>query len=591
MLKLIDQTLFAQIGKRLAALYGSEQAPQLQRRLYHMIGRYGVGAEQQPCAEQPAAEPQPQPHWDESDAYLITYADMVQESGQRPLRALRDFCNAHLKGAVSTVHILPFCPWSSDDGFSVIDYRAVDPAYGKWEDVRALGKHFSLMFDLVLNHCSSQSQWFRDFLTGIDPARNYFLPVDPKTDLSAVTRPRTSPLLTRTVTREGEAWVWTTFSADQVDLNWRCPDLLFEFIDILFAYIAHGARTIRLDAIAFLWKEPGSSCLHLPQTHELVKLLRDICALVAPQVLLLTETNVPHEENISYFGSGDEAHIVYNFSLPPLLLHALLTENTKYLQRWASQLQYPQQGCTYLNFTASHDGIGVRPAQGLLPQREFDKLIQQVQERGGKVSARTLPDGSQAPYELNITYASALTTAGEPEDLSIARFLCSQAVALAFKGIPAVYFHSLLGTPSCEKTFASTGRARSLNRRKYQAAEIAAILESPDSPQAKIFQRYTQLLRRRAHYPAFHPDGAQRVYESTHQMFILERTSPDGAQSVLCVFNFSAEEVVVKNPQHTELLRKAKGFYDIVSGKTYSSGVRGITLQPFQALWLLPRDE
>lgn len=580
MIKYIDQTLFQRIGGRLELLYGAGQREQLLRRLYHMVGRYGVGS---------GYQSRPQSHWDERDAVLITYADMVQDTERNPLQALRDVCFSHLKGAVSTVHILPFTTWSSDDGFSVIDYRVVEPSYGTWEDVRALGRKFRLMFDLVLNHCSSQSPWFRDFLTGIDPARDYFLPTDPTTDLSAVVRPRTSPLLTKTVTREGDAWVWTTFSADQVDLNWKSPDLLFEFLDILFNYIAQGARVIRLDAVAFLWKEPGTSCLHLPQTHEVVKLLRDVCELVAQQTTLITETNVPHAENISYFGEGDEAHMVYNFSLPPLLLHALLAENTKYLYRWASELAAPPAGCTYLNFTASHDGIGVRPAQGLLPQKEFDRLIEAVQERGGKVSARTLPDGSQAPYELNITYASALTAPNEPEDLSIARFLCSQAVALAMKGVPAVYFHSLFGTPNAHHEFAKTGHNRSLNRSKYNAADLQALLDNPEHPQAKVFHRYQHLLRRRAHHPAFHPDGAQKIHETPHNLFFIERTSPDGEQTVLCLFNFSAEEVIVKNPKSTDVLRKARGFYDIISGKTYSSGSRGITLQPFQPLWLIPR--
>lgn len=582
MIKHIDQRLFHRIGSRLERLYGAAQRQPLLRRLYHMAGRYGVSSQFQE---------HPQPRWDERDAVLITYADMVSAPGRRPLQSLRTFCSAHLKGAVSTVHILPFTPSSSDEGFSVIDYRVVEPAYGNWADVQALGKKFHLMFDLVLNHCSSQSPWFRDFLIGIDPARNYFLPTDPATDLSAVVRPRTSPLLTRTVTREGEAWVWTTFSSDQIDLNWKNPDLLFEFLDILLYYISQGAQILRLDAVAFLWKEPGTDCLHLPQTHELVKLLRDVCELLAPQTSLLTETNVPHLENVSYFGQGEEAHMVYNFSLPPLLLHALLTENTKYLCRWASTLSEPPKGCTYLNFTASHDGIGVRPAQDLLPQKEFDRLIEAVLERGGKVSSRTLPGGDTAPYELNITYAAALTTAGEPEDLSIARFLCSQAVALALKGIPAVYFNSLLGAPNADALFAKTGQPRSLNRGKHTEAQIKAMLANPESATAKTFQRYQHLLRRRAHHSAFHPDGAQIIHETPHNLFFVERISPDKEQTVFCLFNFSAEEVVVKNPKNTDTLRRARGFYDIISGKTYSSGSRGITLQPFQALWLIPRDE
>ncbi|MGE9296820.1 MAG: alpha-amylase family glycosyl hydrolase, partial [Puniceicoccales bacterium] len=308
MIKYVDQQILARIKKRLRYLYG-DQADQLTERLYYMVGRYGVGT-------QPPIKPENP--WTENDVFLITYADMVQQEGEAPLATFRRFATEHLKGAINTVHILPFYPWSSDDGFSVIDYREVKSDYGNWRDVERLGDDFKLMFDLVLNHCSSQSAWFRDFLVGIAPGDEYFLEMDPATDVSAVVRPRTSPLLTKTITRDGDAWVWTTFSADQVDLNWQNPDLLFEFLDILLLYISHGATTVRLDAVAFLWKELGTDCLHLPQTHEMVKLLRDVCELVAPHVLIITETNVPHAENVSYFGNNDEAHMVYNFSLPPL---------------------------------------------------------------------------------------------------------------------------------------------------------------------------------------------------------------------------------------------------------------------------------
>lgn len=128
------------------------------------------------------------------------------------------------------------------------------------------------MFDLVLNHCSARSSWFKDFIAGIEPARHYFLNMDPKQDYSEVVRPRTSPLLTKTRTIDGEANVWTTFSADQVDLNWCNPEVLFEFIDILMFYISKGMRIVRMDAVAFVWKELGTNCIHLPETHEIVKL-------------------------------------------------------------------------------------------------------------------------------------------------------------------------------------------------------------------------------------------------------------------------------------------------------------------------------
>lgn len=576
MFKHISQTKLRSIRKRLRRLYG-DQAERLEERFISMIGRYGVGAEQASKNTK---------HWDQHDVLLITYGDMVQKEEERPLVTLNRFCSENLKGAVKVVHILPFNPWSSDDGFSVIDYREVGDDFGEWGDIEDLGKNFDTMYDLVLNHCSRRSSWFKDFLLGIAPGRHYFLEMDPETDLSQVVRPRTSPLLTKATTREGDTFVWTTFSEDQVDLNWQNPDLLFEFLDILFLYISKGVRIIRLDAVAFIWKNLGTDCIHQPETHEIVKLLRDVCEVVAPHLIILTETNVPHEENISYFGRNDEAHMVYNFSLPPLLLHGLLTNNSSYLTQWASNLVYPGKQCTYLNFTASHDGVGVRPLQGLLPDDEFGKLISEVEAKGGHVSKKANPDGSESPYELNITYASALSVPDD-EALGLQRFFCSQAVALAFKGVPALYFHSLMATENHYQGFKDSGIPRRLNRRKWQESELMEIVGNRDSAQGGFFQRLVQLLRRRANYPAFNPDGKQIIHDLSPELFAIERISVLGNQTVFCLFNFTADVVKVANPGG--ILEKSNKFYDIISGKTISPAKRGITLQAYQVVWLVPR--
>ncbi|MGE4549843.1 MAG: alpha-amylase family glycosyl hydrolase, partial [Opitutales bacterium] len=424
-LKHVSNAKLKTIRRRLARLYGAAAEPLLER-FYHMLGRYGVGLQTMP----------PGKRWSERDTVLITYADMVQGEEDRPLAALRKLCAERLKGAISTIHLLPFFPWSSDDGFSVVDFREVEASYGDWDDVRALGSEFDLMFDLVLNHCSVRSEWFKEYVSGVEPASNYFLEAEPETDLSAVARPRSSPLLTPVTTRSGERHLWTTFSADQADLNWRCPDLLFEFLDIIMLYLSMGCRILRLDAVAYLWKEIGTTCLHLPQTHEVIKLLRDFLEVVAPETILLTETNVPHEENVSYFGRGDEAHLVYQFSLPPLILHGLLEGNSRHLTDWASRLAPPPKGCSYLNFTASHDGIGLRPLEGILSPEEVFQLATKVEGRGGHVSMRSGDDGAEIPYELNVTYFDALSEPGD-DALTEARFRCSQAVALAMQGIPA----------------------------------------------------------------------------------------------------------------------------------------------------------
>jgi sucrose phosphorylase len=564
------------LQKRLQRLYG-DRASQLVGRFESMLGRYGVGMEIPLEAEL----------WDHRTSVLITYADSIRRSGEKPLQTLRSFGRQRLKGTFTTVHLLPFFPWSSDDGFSVIDFREVDPAVGKWADVQSIGEDFELMFDLVLNHCSRKSAWFRDFVTGIAPARWYFLPMDPRTDLSQVVRPRPWPLLTKTATRDGPAHVWTTFSDDQIDLNWQNPDVLFEFLDILFLYLAQGCRIFRLDAVAFLWKQVGTSCLHLPETHEIVKFFRQILNIVAPEAILLTETNVPHEENISYFGDNDEAHMVYNFSLPPLILHSLLEEEATLLSNWAESLPDLSPEQAFFNFTASHDGIGVRPLQGILPDKAIAKLAETVRERGGQVSMKANSDGSQSPYELNITYRDALRAPGEPEERSMARFLSSQAMVMAFKGIPAIYIHSLLGTENDYEGLEATGQNRSINRHKWDAERLDTLLDDPATPQARIFARIRQWLQTRSRHPAFHPAARMQVMRFGPGIFAFLRTSRTGAEQILCLFNVTATEQRVPWMDCFPGNKPRDRVRELLSRQSVRPRKGMLHLKPFFAYWLM----
>ena len=574
-IKHISSSKLKTIRRRFASLYGIEQTDLLMDRFYHLIGRYGIGAQKNA----------PRNTLTQRDALLITYADMVSEEGKHPLVTLREFCTARLKGAFSAIHILPFYPWTSDDGFSVVDYREVDERYGRWDDVARFSEEFELMFDLVLNHCSVKSPWFKEYVSGIEPGRNYIMEVDEKADLSAVVRPRSTPLLTTFQTRGGERSVWTTFGSDQVDLDWTSPDLLFEFFDVIMFYVSMGCRILRLDAVAFLWKKIGTSCLHLPETHEVVKLIRNLLEVVAPEVLILTETNVPHEENVSYFGKGDEAHAVYQFTLPPLLLHGLLRGTAKHLSSWASQLSPPPRGCHFLNFTASHDGIGVRPLEGILPKQEILDLAEEVEKKGGFVSMRKLEDGSESPYELNSTYYSALADPND-ESLGEARFLCSQSVALAMRGIPAVYFHSICATSNDLKGVKETGRNRTINRKKWEGAELEKLLEEKEGQALRVFEWYTRILRRRAACPVFHPDAPQEILDFGTSIFALERVSLDGDQVVLCLFNFQGKDTEVPESERLRALFLNGKARDLISGAEIVFQEGEFALRPYQALWL-----
>jgi glucosylglycerate phosphorylase len=526
----------------------------------------------------------------EGDSVLITYADQLSEPDTFSLETLAQFCEGYLSGLVSTIHILPFYPYSSDDGFSVIDYRAVHPEFGDWSHILRLRQKFHLMFDAVINHASVQHEWFQAFLRDDPQYQDYFILVEGNPDLSQVVRPRALPLLTTFDTPSGPKQVWTTFSADQVDLNFHNPNVLLEIIDTLLFYVAHGAELIRLDAIAYLWKEIGTSCIHLPETHRVIRLIRAVLDALAPHVLLITETNVPHQDNISYFGSGnDEAQLVYNFALPPLVLHTILAGNSRVLSQWANGLALPSTTTTFFNFLASHDGVGINPARGILSDAEIDALIQGVIAHGGLVSYKNDASGAQIPYELNVNYFDALSDPHSQEDLDtqVNRFMTAQAIMLALVGVPGIYFHSLFGSRGWRAGVEGTGRNRTINRQKFDLAVFERELNDESSLRYQVFQRYTQLLQARRESTAFHPYGKQEILDYGEAIFAVLRFAPDGNARVLCLHNISDQPQRVKMEAKEIFGLFAGGLIDLISGTRIDDFLNDIlAIQPYQSLWL-----
>jgi len=500
----------------------------------------------------------------ERDSILITYGDQVQHANEMPLQTLKTFCDSYLPGIVNGIHILPFYPWTSDDGFSVVDYRQIDPTLGSWDDVSSM-QNFRLMFDGVINHISAKSDWFQKFLQDDPHHKNYFITIEGEPDLSQVVRPRALPLLTTFKTPSGEKKVWTTFSADQIDLNFKNPDVLLEILDILLLYAERGATFIRLDAIAYLWKEIGTTCIHLPQTHAIIQFLRAAINEVAPHVQLITETNVPHSDNISYFGDGtNEAQLVYNFALPPLTLHTFHTGDARILSDWARTLTLPSNKTTFFNFLASHDGIGLNPARGILSNADIDALVEKTLSHSGLISYKHNADGTQSPYEMNINYFDALSSpsGNEPIELQVKRFIAAQAIMLSIIGVPGIYVHSLFGSRGWTEGVKQTGRNRTINREKLQFDELQKGLADETSLRSKVFSRYSQLLKTRSSSPAFDPHGTQVIHDLHPAVFAVERISPDGQSRMLCMHNVGLKTV------------------------SFSVNEKQISLEPYQVLWL-----
>ena len=523
-------------------------------------------------------------HWDETDSLVITYGDSVLLDDEKPLRTLNRFLDKYCRSSISGVHILPFYPFTSDDGFSVLDYSSVNESLGDWEDINAIANNYSLMADLVVNHCSARSPWFENFIKGRDPGRGFFYTASPDDDLSTVVRPRTNDLLREVETSEGTQYVWCTFSHDQVDLNFRNPAVLKQFVSIIKQYLDNGIRIFRLDAIAFLWKEIGTNCLNLEQTHEMVRLFRTLIEQAQHDAIIITETNIPNRENLEYFGNADEAHCVYNFSLPPLLVNTLVTGSCGYLKQWMMSMPPARNGTAYFNFVASHDGIGLRPAEGLLSDAEINSLVKTMQDFGGHVSWRALDDGNSKPYEINIALIDALQgTVRGADDLGLQRFVCAHAIMLALEGIPAIYIHSLVGTHNDHQRVENSGHNRAINRHQWNYTKLEEALADQNSSHYIVYNQLKQLLKIRRQQSAFHPNATQFTLHLGDQLFGFWRQSLDRQQSVFCISNISdqgqtltlADINLIDNEQ----------WHDLISGQPCSGG-NGIEMETYQTVWI-----
>jgi len=537
----------------------------------------------------------PEDRFTEKDIILITYGDLIQDEEHYPLEILREFSEKFLKNTINTIHILPFFPYSSDRGFSITDFEEVNPELGEWSDIEDLKVDFKLMFDGVFNHISSKSKWFQEFLNMNPKYKDYFIVFSTKNVISEdhlklIVRPRTSELLTPFFTLDGERVVWTTFSPDQIDLNYKNPEVLMRMIDILLFYIRKGADIVRLDAVTYIWTELGTSCAHLKETHLIIKLFRDILDAVARPVALITETNVPHKENIEYFGNGyDEAQMVYNFALPPLVLFTFLTGNSRKLTEWAGSLEKPSDQATFFNFLDSHDGIGVMPVKNILTKEEIDMMALKVLEHGGFISYKDNGDGTSSPYELNITWYSAINNmdAKEDDDFQIKRFMASRSIALVLMGVPGIYLHSFFGSKNDSDAVLEEGYTRAINRKTFKRENLLRLLNDKTSTTYKVSKSYTELIAKRIKEKAFHPNAEQKVLQIGDSFFSVLRISVDNKEVIFVVVN------VTSRKQHLVYNLRNMGYSlenwrDLISEKEYKFkyGLIKLDLEPYDIVWL-----
>lgn len=594
----IPKSLHRQIYQRLCFLYKESVAQSTMLELVRILKVFY--AHKPPKLIKTDKNFEPSERFTQKDIVLITYGDLLRGKERSALATLAKFCDTYLQGNINTLHILPFFPSSSDRGFSIIDFETVDPNLGSWDDIEDLESRYQLMFDGVINHVSSKSRWFCEFQNNHPYYKDFFMAFKSPDDLSPeqrklIFRPRTSSVLTEFPSLKGPVYVWTTFSPDQIDLNYKNPNVLLRIIEILLTYVRHGADIIRLDAVTYLWREPGTRCIHLEQTHEIVKLFRDILDAVAPRVALVTETNVPHEENVSYFGNGqDEAQMVYNFALPPLVLFSFYKENTTVLSTWAKNLKKCSDRATFFNILDSHDGIGLMGVQDILKKEEIDFMIERAKKHGGYISHRLAEDGTEVPYEINMTWYSALNQKKSNENIKfqVKRFIASRSIALVIQGVPGIYLHSLFGTHNDHAAVGDSQRRRAINRTIVDADSIMRSMDYPHTKKSHINRELGKLIEIRTKNRAFHPNGSQKILTVSPDAFTVLRASPEKDQHILTITNVTSRECHLKIPL-SEIESSESRWYDLIGGRFFSVKDQKlcIALQPYDVIWLHPSSE
>ncbi len=517
----------------------------------------------------------------EKTSLIISYGDSVYSDKKGSIKVFQKFFQKKLNKYFDTIHFLPFYPSSSDSGFAVKDHYKVESKLGSWSDIKNISKSNNIMADMVINHSSARGLWFKNFLKKKKPGKNYFLTVNSKFNTSKVVRPRDHKLLKKIKIFNKSDYLWRTFSPDQVDLNFKNPSVLLRFIKIMIHLINNGVTIFRLDAIAYLWKENGSKCINLKQTHEIIKLLRIVTSHLNIQTIIITETNLPEKENLSYFGKNDEANWIYNFSLPPLLIHGFLFENSSYLNKWSKSLPNTKYGNSYLNFIASHDGIGMRPTEGILNKEILNNFLKRLKKNGSKFSYRKISNKGKKVYEANITIFDALKKSDyDPKGkYFLERYVSAHAVMISFEGIPAIYFNSLFGTSNDEAKFIITGNNRDVNRYKWNFKNISKKLNDKRSKQSIFYQYICNLLNIRRAQKAFHPNASRLNINLGSNIFCFKRTSIDKKQTILCITNLTSKTQTLK-------LKKMYNKWKNLIKPLIKNEKNLFMLKPFETIWL-----
>lgn len=495
-----------------------------------------------------------------NSAILSVYPDHISDGGNT-LEQLDAFLDERFASAFETLHILPFFPSTGDGGYAVSDHKAVSSRYGTWREIRKLSARFRLIADLVLNHVSSSHFWVSSFLAGDAAFDDFFIELDPKADLRAIERPpRDTPVLSPFKSSLGVRHLWTTFGPDQVDLNYRNPAVLRAIRDIAQSLASEGVSSLRLDAIAYVWKEFGSSCANLPQAADVLRLLR--AGLGADRPNLIAEVDA---ELQGHFLRGDGADFAFRFDLAPCLAHSLVTGKSDCLYRWISSNSGVDFSRSIL-FLANHDSLYLRPQAPILDDREVDDLV----ETAIRVGCIPVVRGDRI---YQISGPLHLMFSGEFE-IVCRRIALAMFLLASLPGIPMVYLNTLLAAPLAALN--SEEGPRSINRYKFGVAEIHHLLQS--TCREKLLARVLGIFSSRRRMNSLAADRPLMPVSCTTNSIIFARGRHD--ERVYVVANLSAsneEEIYFPAPM-----------VNLESGESVG---RAIRLLPLQFGWFAAEND
>lgn len=570
------------IIKNLNFLYGEKEAKKIYPELEKIVIKYLKKIKKGKKKYQ-------NEYFSEKDVILIVYGDNIKNKKEPTLKTLSGFLGK-IKKYINIVHIIGLFLYSSDRGFSIIDFKKINPRFGKFSHLKKIEKNFKLLIDFVCNHISSKSDWYKKFAKGDKEYQNFFICFDKlpeKEKIECVFRPRTTPLLVKRNLAIGRKWLWRTFCHDQIDLNYQNPKVLLKMIDVFLFYVERGAKLIRLDAIGYIWKKLGTTCFLTKESHVFIQLLRNILDIVSPDTLLIAEVNIGIKENLTYLGKKEkEAQLIYNFTLAPLVLYSFYKENTKKLINSLNLFDFTSKSKNIINILDCHDGISVVGAKDVLSQKEIKFLEKEILKRNGKINYKK-EKNKKTPYEFNITWWSAIEEKKESEILNIKKYIASRGIQFSLKGIPAIYFLGLFGIENCISCYEKTKKTRDINRKRFTENKIKKFLLEQKMKENKVFYEILRLLKYRNKEKAFHPAGEQIPLFLNKKLFSIIRISPNKKEKILVIINISRDNIKIKiKPE--EIYTSRKHLLNIIDKTILLCQKDGfnILVHPYQILWL-----